>query len=97
MSQYNCRELIKLSEYKLSITGVLATKDFKDMYSYLDIVESNDRLTINFDKDSSKNVDIIYRILEEKGFNIISRVGEAEEDIYLTVCNNSAITECNNS
>lgn len=78
-----------MSEYKLSITGILATKDFNDMGSYLDIVESNDRLIINFDKDGSKNVDVIYRILEEKGFNIISRVGEAEENIYLTVCCNS--------
>jgi folylpolyglutamate synthase/dihydropteroate synthase len=78
-----------MSVYRLNILGILEEKDFEDMYAYLGIIESDDRLTIYFDKNSSKSEDSVLKILEERNFNVISRAGEPEDNLSLTVFKNS--------
>lgn len=72
-----------MSVYKLSIKGDVKLVDLNALYNYLEIIEVKDKLTIEFDENSSKSLDMVYDILEKSGFNIFSKEGNIGEKITL--------------
>lgn len=66
-----------MSDFRLDIRDRIILEDYSVLYDYMDIPSENDRLTINIKNNESEDIDLLCKILIDKGFDIIS---ESKDD-----------------
>jgi hypothetical protein len=67
-----------MSQYRLDVIGEIGLSDYSNINDYFELVDSDDKFTITFDKVSPENINIVCSMLKEKNFSIYSR--EEEKD-----------------
>lgn len=66
-----------MSDFRLDIRNKIILEDYSVLYDYMDIPSENDRLTINIKNNESEDIDLLCKILMDKGFDIVN---ESRED-----------------
>lgn len=61
-----------MSDFRLDIRDRIILEDYSALYDYMDIPSENDRLTINIKNNENKDIDLLCKILINKGFDIIN-------------------------
>ncbi|KGK88976.1 MULTISPECIES: hypothetical protein [unclassified Clostridium] len=61
-----------MSDFRLDIRDRIILEDYSVLYDYMDIPSENDRLTINIKNNESEDIDLLCKILLDKGFDIIN-------------------------
>lgn len=61
-----------MSDFRLDIRDRIILEDYSVLYDYMDIPSENDRLTINIKNNESEDIDLLCKILMDKGFDIIN-------------------------
>lgn len=69
-----------MSDYRLNINGKVSLSDYSSINDYLEIPKKDDKVYIKLNYKSEDELDIICKILSNKGFNIIDR--EENNHIY---------------
>lgn len=62
-----------MSQYRLDISGDIDLSDYSNISDYIELVETNDKFTVNFNKVSTENIDIVCSMLSDKRFRIDSK------------------------
>ncbi|MBM7869564.1 hypothetical protein JOC70_001034 [Clostridium pascui] len=62
-----------MSDFRLDIRDRIILEDYSVLYDYMDIPSENDRLTINIKNNDSEDIDLLCKILMDKGFDIINK------------------------
>lgn len=60
-----------MSDFRLDIRDRIILEDYSVLYDYMDIPSENDRLTINIKNNENEDIDLLCKILMDKGFDII--------------------------
>lgn len=60
-----------MSDFRLDIRNRIILEDYSVLYDYMDIPSENDRLIINIKNNDSEDIDLLCRILMDKGFDIV--------------------------
>ncbi|NLU07707.1 hypothetical protein [uncultured Clostridium sp.] len=61
-----------MSKYKMNIRGKISPEDCSVIYDYISIAGEKDDLTVEIDEKEEENKEIIYKMLKNKKFNIVS-------------------------
>ncbi|CDI50853.1 hypothetical protein BN906_02896 [Clostridium tetani 12124569] len=62
-----------MSDYKLDINGNMNLSDYSSINDYLEIPKKDDRISIKLNCNSKDELDIICKILNNKGFDVINK------------------------
>jgi hypothetical protein len=73
-----------MSQYKLDVMGNIGLSDYSNISDYFELVDSDDKFTITFDKVSTENINIICSMLQEKNFSIHSKEEKTDGKVYLS-------------
>jgi hypothetical protein len=73
---------IKMSEYRLDITGNINLSDYSNIHDYMNLVDPEDKFTINLEAVDAQHIELICSMLEDKGFSISTKGGH-ENGTYL--------------
>lgn len=59
-----------MSNYKLNIIGKILESDYSNIYDYFSIIGDEDELIVSLSMTNKENINIIHRLLTQKGFNV---------------------------
>lgn len=71
-----------MSDYRIDFQGSINQKDASNLTQMLSLFDNGDKLTINIDNNSTKEIDDILKILYENGFES-KTIGSASNKNYL--------------
>lgn len=77
-----------MSEYHLDILDNISLGDYSKLDDYMAIVGVNDKFVISLNKDSVKNANLIYNMLENNNFIINSKGGNEYGKLFITASRN---------
>jgi hypothetical protein len=72
-----------MSQYRLDIKGTIDLSDYSNISDYLELVDTNDKFTITLDSIDSENANLICSMLEDKDFQVTSKVEEQQGTVYI--------------
>lgn len=73
-----------MSDYRINFDKMINTKDTSNLSQMLGVIDNNDKLTVIIDNNSSKNAEIILRVLYENGFDCTTSGGADNNSYYIT-------------
>lgn len=81
-----CKEgTYQMSQYRLDVMGEIGLSDYSNISDYFELVDSDDKFTITFDRVSPENINIVCSMLQEKRFSIYTKEEQKDGKVYLSV------------
>lgn len=59
-----------MSDYIMNISGKIELSDYSNIFDYFNIIDKNDNLTININKNNKEDIDVINSLLNRSSFLI---------------------------
>ncbi|SHH87679.1 hypothetical protein [Clostridium grantii] len=77
-----------MSVYRLDIKGHIGLSEYSTINDYFAIVNDSDTFTINLNKESKEDLDIICNMLQNSDFHIKEKGGNYDDRIFIKASKN---------
>jgi hypothetical protein len=74
-----------MCDYRLDFKGIITLEDYSSIYDYMELVNSNDNLTITIDEQNEFEVEMFKSMVKNKKFSIYERIKNNDNSCSITV------------
>jgi hypothetical protein len=74
-----------MCDYRLDFKGIITLEDYSSIYDYMELVSSNDNLTITIDEQNEFEVEMFKSMVKNKKFSIYERIKNDDNSCSITV------------